>query len=275
MQNPKWLIEDFAPDNNFGNLAQEAKNQGAYVRLEQCMYSSDKLNFFSEDDIVLSQTSIGLALRIQKETNWKPGPWLTIDNYECVNYYPILKNAGIPLYNGNGEFFTKLEVERHIDRIVEQYGEKSTKRVFIRPSSGLKPFTGMVFIARPDLFPSDWYWVNAGCKDTDMLLVAKPFGHEDRIVNEWRFIAAEGEIIEGSQYYNSKYERTWPEEAYEMAVECANAYQPDPMYTVDIVKTANDQYYVMEVNSFSCAGLYGCDLRPVVERAIDIAQNRG
>lgn len=30
----------------------------------------------------------------------------------------------------------------------------------------------------------------------------------------------------------------------------------------------------MELNSFSCAGLYGCDMESIVERAINIAKRQ-
>jgi len=275
MQNPKWLIEDFDPDNKFLDLAEEANRQGCDVRVEKYIpFEGAKLDFFKEDDIVLTQTSINLALQIQKQTNWKPGPWLTAQHYECTHYYPILQKAGIPLLNGNCLFEKRKMIQEHIDEIVKEFGETGSGRIFIRPSSGLKPFTGMVFIYKEpyDLFEIDWYWVTLGTTEDDILLVAKPFGYDDRVTNEWRFIAAEGEIITGSHYMNSDYETPVAPESLELAIEAAKVYQPDPMYTVDVCKTANGKFHVMELNSFSCAGLYGCDLKPVVERAIDIAR---
>jgi hypothetical protein len=279
MKNPKWLVEDFDPDNRFGDLAVEASNQGCDVRVEKYTpFEEGNLNYFKDDDIVITQTSINLAIQIQRQTNWKPGPWLTAENYECTKYYPILQSAGIPLLNGKGQFFKKKDVQVLIDKLVRDIGEPESGRVFIRPSSGLKPFTGMVFIYNSrnyDTFEQDWYWVSMSCKDDDMLLVAPPLAKGmDSIINEWRFIAAEGEIITGSQYYNGNYEGTWEDGAYELAVKTAKIYQPDPMYTVDICKTDDGNYHVMELNSFRCAGLYGCDLKPVVERAIDIARRQ-
>lgn len=272
MINPKWFIEDFHPNNSFDKLADEAKRQGYEVYAEKYLPMED-FNFteiFDKDDIVITQTSISLAIQIQERTNWKPGPWLTSENYECVKYYPILKQDNIPLLNGEGEFHTKSYVETFIENLVDRLGEKESNRLFIRPSSGLKPFTGMVFIYNENWWSNDWFWVNSSCKPTDMLLVAKPLGYENRVIHEWRFIAADGEIITGSHYSESDYTSEIPKEALELAIKTAKVYQPDPMYTVDICQTADGKYYVMELNSFSCAGLYGCDFNIVVKKIIEI-----
>jgi len=273
---PSMLVEDFHPDNSFGNLAYEASQQGCNILVKENVFNGDELNFFHDGEIVLCQTSLGLALRIQKETNWNPGPWLTAENYECVKYYPILQESGIPLFNGKCKFYTRKNIEQNINSIIKEYGEKESNRIFIRPSSGLKTFTGMVFQWREPYWSQDWFWVEEGTNDSDILMVASPVGHYDRIVAEWRFIASDKEIISGSQYMKEsekEYSEVWEQEAYELAFETAQVFQPDPMYTIDICKTANDKFYVMELNSFSCAGLYGCDLKPVVERMIDITRN--
>jgi len=276
MINPKWFVEEFYPGDRFGDLAEEAKNQGCNVHVEKYVpMEGMDLSFIDKDDFVLTQTSINFALQIKKQTNWKPGPWLTIENYECFYYYPKLTSAGIPLFNGNCLFDTRENVEKSIGKYVESVGELSSGRIFIRPSSGLKPFTGMVFISREPYWSNDWKRVRMGTKPEDILLIARPVGHEDRIVAEWRFIAAEGEIITGSQYKKeskSDYSSSFEEQALELAKATAKVYQPDPMYTVDICKNAQDNFSVMELNSFSCAGLYGCDVKPVVERAIDIVR---
>jgi len=276
MINPKWFVEDFHPDNRFGDLADEAKLQGCDVHVEKYIpMEGMDLSFIDKDDFVLTQTSINFALQIKKQTNWKPGPWLTVENYECFHYYPKLQSARIPLFNGNCLFDTRENVEKGITKYVDVLGEPSSGRIFIRPSSGLKPFTGMVFIAREPYWTNDWNWVRLGTQPQDILLIARPVGYEDRIVAEWRFIAAEGEIITGSQYKKeseSDYSPYFEEQALELAKETAKVYQPDPMYTVDICKNARNEFFVMELNSFSCAGLYGCELKPVVERALDIVR---
>lgn len=275
-KSPKWLVEDFDADNRFGDLANEAKRQGCEVRVEKYIpFEGGKLDFFKDDDIVLTQTSINLALQIKKQTNWRPGPWLTVENYECTKYYPILKNAGISLFNENCIFDTRVNTEKCIEKLVEDIGELSTKRIYIRPSSGLKPFSGMVFIAKDPYWSTDWSWVQESTKEDDILLIARPYEHENRIESEWRFIAAEGEIITGSQYKKEgtlDYSQSFEQEALELARATAKVYQPDPMYTVDICKNAKNEFFVMEINSFSCAGLYSCDMKLIVNRCLEIVR---
>jgi hypothetical protein len=58
--------------------------------------------------------------------------------------------------------------------------------------------------------------------------------------------------------------------AYKVAWEAARLYRPEAAWTIDVCRTVHDNYYVLELNSFSCSGLYKCDKDAVV-RAVSRA----
>ena len=50
-------------------------------------------------------------------------------------------------------------------------------------------------------------------------------------------------------------------------------YQPDLAYTIDVCKTNNDEYKLLELNSFNCASMYGNDYDKVVNAINKLAVN--
>ena len=62
-----------------------------------------------------------------------------------------------------------------------------------------------------------------------------------------------------------------PQEVLDVANKIAEEkWQPDRIYTVDVCES-NGEFYFLEANSFSCSGLYGCDVKPIVDVASKIA----
>jgi hypothetical protein len=52
-----------------------------------------------------------------------------------------------------------------------------------------------------------------------------------------------------------------------------NEWQPDICYTVDIAEETNGKISLLEINSFSCAGFYDCDISSIVSSASKAAIN--
>ena len=51
----------------------------------------------------------------------------------------------------------------------------------------------------------------------------------------------------------------------------AHGWHPDPVYVIDIVEDNNGKFWLMELNSFSSAGLYACDKQAIVREVSAIA----
>ncbi len=82
-------------------------------------------------------------------------------------------------------------------------------------------------------------------------------------MNRWE----EGELNEKEGYDDG---------AFELASEIAKKFQPDLVFTIDICKYGEffpHEYQLLEINSFSCAGLYKCDTDKIAKHISIIGQN--
>jgi len=264
---PKWLVEDFDEGNNYGRLIKEIKRQG--YECEPITYypiESGNRDKYSDNDCVIVQASLQLAGElIRSKKGWIPGPWLYLQKYECSTYYAHL---GEYLFNDDYIMLPASEFKRTKERWYERLGKDGC--IFIRPSSGFKTFDGKIFTV--EHFDKDWEWVEEFADKDSLIVISSP----KNIKAEWRFVVAEGEVVAGSMYReNGKSECTggWHNKAFELAKIVANKYSPDPIYVIDVCQGADNEYYLLEIGSFSCAGLYACDMKPIVETASRLALN--
>jgi hypothetical protein len=80
---------------------------------------------------------------------------------------------------------------------------------------------------------------------------------------------AEGRIVAGTQYVDGSQRVATPmndANAFEYATSVLQSrWMPDPVWVLDVCKTAGGQYHVIEIGGFSFASLYGCDKDAVVQ----------
>lgn len=134
---------------------------------------------------------------------------------------------------------------------------KQTK-LFIKDNETFKRFSGEV-VAKDNWiqrigFLQDVHKLN----DEDLILIAS----EKTISNEQRFVIVENKVVAQTPY-NGKHEIS--SLATDLAILMAdnNTYLSDMPYTLDIAMFQN-QAKIIEINSFTCAGLYDCNLDDVV-----------
>lgn len=269
---PKWLIEDFDADNKFDKLAKETKSKGfdtevvKYIPFEGGDYS----RFYKGHDCVIVQASINLCKQLQKEDSWIPGPWLNSAAYECSKYYAYLGQYHV---NSDYVMLPRAEVPRKLNFLKKTFGSEDNA-LFIRPSSGHKTFTGKVFHERH--FESDWDWVQEFTDPESLIIISSP----KVIIGEWRFIVSGDKVVTGSLYRqkigcinSGKYrevdlQNSKDKKAYDKACEIAALkYNPDPMYVIDICELESGEMRLIEIGSFSCAGLYDCNIPIIVDEA--------
>lgn len=144
--------------------------------------------------------------------------------------------------------------------------------IFIRPNSGMKPFTG--FTVNYDWFDSEMnaLYQTSSVIDSTICLIAP----EKKILQEIRFFIAENELITGSTYsWDSNFyaTRDWSNESAELAKKVASKYQHlDTCFVCDIAIVPDEGPKVIELNSFSCAGAYASDFREILHRVTEIAR---
>lgn len=220
---------------------------------------------FSKDACVVSHGDIELTTRIQQEGRWRPGAFCTVENFFCSSY---LSWCGKYWLNADYKMLPFGELHRQQDILFETFGRGG--RVFIRPDSPLKLFTGQV-VTR-DTFETDLEFMGFyEFPASSPVVVSSP----KRIAKEWRFVVAAGEVVAGCLYqeadeqvYRSEYDSL----AFELAGEIASlGYAPDPVWVVDICMTSDNVYHLLEVGGFSFADLYACNMDDVVRAVSAVA----
>lgn len=263
----KWLLENDVFSEDLQPLKNEIVKQGyEYKDAKYKPFVSDSYNdFFSKDDCVIFYGSLNLALQLQRE---KLGYniYCTRQNYECWKYYAYF---GKWLLNQNYVMLPYSELYRRKKWLYDILGQDGA--IFIRPSSGAKIFTGK--LVYEENFDKDYELL--GLYDVEphvIVVVAEP----RNIIKEWRLVIADKKIIAGSLYndltLNLRYEG-FPSEVEEYAnnILKETTYIPDSVWTMDICQTKSGSFYLLEINSFSCSGLYECNLEPIVREVSSIS----
>ena len=136
--------------------------------------------------------------------------------------------------------------------------------LFIRPNSGFKTFAGQTIMFDNWQHTIDLLEDVSSVVDETLILVSSL----QEITGEFRFVVAGGKVITGSEY---RWDNVvdiridYPEECLALAQQVAqHDWQVDSAYVVDIALTPAGPR-VIEMNSFSCAGLYACDLEKIVK----------
>ena len=87
------------------------------------------------------------------------------------------------------------------------------------------------------------------------------------IISEYRIVVVNRKVVTGCQYMKNEWMQLsteCPTEALQLAQLIADhQYQPDPAYVVDVAQTL-DGYKVIELNAFSTADWYACDISKII-----------
>jgi hypothetical protein len=194
---------------------------------------------------------------VRKRSAWTPGPFY---REKSLSYAAYASRLGHLMINNNHIMLSFGEVRRRGRDWAEGMFGKS---FFMRPNSVNKSFTGQLVGA--DTFESDFKSICTlnHVQDDEIVVLAKSVN----ISAEWRFIVAGRSVVPAGRYHVNG-ERDvgvgFPAEA----LACAQAvaalpWQADSVYTCD-VGAFGPHYGVVELNAFSCSGLYAADRAQVV-----------
>lgn len=214
---------------------------------------------------VVTHADIELVTRVQREALWTPGAFATIAHFYCSYYYPHLRRF---LLNEDHAFLPFAELCSREEELFERFGRAG--RIFVRPDSPLKLFTGMV--AARETFPRDVEFMGFYEFPADSpVVVSSP----KSIEREWRFVIADGRVVTGCEYKEGEVFSARPAVAGP-AVALAEAvlqtgFEPDPVWVLDVCATAEGDFRLMEIGGFSFANLYACDKRAVVSAVSAVA----
>ncbi len=210
---------------------------------------------------VVVRASLGNAARIASELPWQPGAFCRTAAFHCSHWYPLAQ----PWLLQRDAVI--LPASRLVaDPAAALRGLGAPERVFVRPDSPLKPFAGRV-VATQGLtlrqLDHGFYY-----DDADLPVVVAPVRRVDA---EWRYVIVDGRVVAGSAYEadGRKGRADDPGGApWRFAAEIAAAMPaPERVYVLDLC-SAEGRLWLLELNPFAGADLYGCDPVAVV-RAVD------
>lgn len=207
--------------------------------------------------------SLGNAARIHDELDWSPGSFCNTASFSCSAWYESardwLLHADWRLMPANDFVASAADVAAAIG---------CTDRIFVRPDSPLKPFSGRVLdVAAVTLKALDhgFYF-----DDESLPIIAAPIRNVGR---EWRFVVVRNSIVAGSAY-DAPTRSAVPDqpqsEAWNFAQAVANAISsPANAYILDVCE-CDDELRLLELNPFGGADLYACDATNIVRAVTEI-----
>lgn len=180
--------------------------------------------------------------------------WSTFDNYLCSNYYPKINKY---LFNDRYAFIPFEELSRRKWDLYSWLGKECL--LFIRPNSGEKDFPAELV----DLEDIDKLVDNY---DYDGLAVVSTPKNN---LGEWRFVVDKDGIIAVSCYRFQGISckiASAPTGAHELVEKVLDLkWYPDDLFCIDVIEDMSGNFWVVEITSFSSAGLYGCNAKLIKE----------
>lgn len=266
---PTWLIEADVPGIDSARLQAEIRRQGmaAHVVKQRGDAPPPRDILGSEsvplDACVVLLSTLPLMRHVQLRRRWVPGGWCSFERLRCSTYYAYF---GPHLLNRAYTLMPAVEAIRQADRLFQVHGRNG--QVFVRPDPVWKTFRG----ASVTRAAFDLALAPARHDPTTLVVVAEP----RRVEREWRLVVAQGAVVAASQYFvRGELDTTpgCPAEVRSFAERVLDqvAWRPDPLFMLDVGES-DGQLHVVELNSFSCSGLYECELAPVVVAASDTAR---
>jgi len=276
MMTVNWIVETEAfDDSGIHNLVAEIKSRGLpLIEVKNdIIKNEDYSTLFDKESCTVSFCSLNLMRKLFRTCSWIPTGYCTFDNLKCSTYYQYFKHY---LLN---DTYIMLPLNELIRFASSQsswlegifYGTDGSGELFIRPDSGAKEFAGTVL--RCDKINLDNLGYGFYHENLSLMTV---ISSAKKIDTEWRLFVADGKVISGSQYMINMELEVDPHcdvEAMKFAQDMLDKveWRPDRLFCMDICQSEGD-YYLLELNSFSCCGLYDCDVGPIVECASKIAE---
>lgn len=258
--NIKWIIEPGIFNENYKIRSYLEKEKIDHIVIDYRKGYEQLENKIDKNDIVIPHGSFQLIDYLKNKNSY-----IFCDDFKfkCNYYYPIFGNY---LLNENYIMIPFGDLERKKEWLYEKIS--NYKQLFFRPNSHKKIFSG-ILIDYED-------WDNKykqisfyNITEEEIVIVSE----KKNIIGEWRSIIFNNNIIAISQhdYIDSKIEIRKVLE-YIKNVLSSVKYNPDPIYTLDVVLLDNEEFKINEVGSFSCSDIYDCDPKIIINTVNNIVK---
>jgi hypothetical protein len=271
-----WLFQEsaFIETEIVQRLIYAAEEIGDRVQVERFLpFESAEFPNLPKDCPIIAHGSIAFVKQAQRKITNPPVAWAPWRELRCSRYYaeymPDL------LLNGRFLMSSMCLLPKQKCFLYNLFGDllgihcrPSERKLFIRPDENTKRFSGEVVA----FCNFDWWYdhIKSGCDPEDIVVVSPV----KWIGKEWRVLIYDKKVVTGSMYVDTGSivtEPGCPPEVTAFAETCAARWGPDLIYVMDIVET-HEGLRLLEIGSFNCAGLYGCDVHKVAAAAHDAAE---
>lgn len=195
----------------------------------------------------------GTLNKFAVKANLNPAPFTNDDftHHKCQEMF------GDEMLNSDAVYMPYDKIGEFVDPDVEY---------FIRPSDDGKCFAGTIMMgAKID----EWFSLLKKYEGIDLS------GFENvmvcstkRIVEETRFVIAEGEVLTGSVYKRGDmvhYYEAVDQDVLDYAQAMADIWCPADVFVLDVARTPYGMN-IIEINNFNSAGWYHCNVSKIVEK---------
>jgi hypothetical protein len=273
MKKACWLVDELLTENargsGFPSIDQAATELGHRVHKTKYKPFSIVLEGkpFEDWACVVTHGTIEFCKQVEKywsgknNGNWVPGMYF---NNNVKNWSKFAPYIGDDLLNSDYVILPFGELVRRMRNIPHS-------ACFVKPESGMKEFTGQVISSHTlddDLKKLQPYHE---IDPTTLCVIS----FDKSIKAEFRYVICNREVITGSEYrWDNVLDVRQDTHPFcdAMADKIAHLeWQPDSVYVCDValVDTGNDaikqEAKVIELNAFSCSGLYACDTYKIVK----------
>jgi hypothetical protein len=259
-----WILEKslFPVDIELDNLKREVLAQGHDVEVISWspFNQLEDIALKYNDSCTVFHGSIETADRFHRNIASVPGAYFDSSAYFCSNYYPGIKSF---ILNRDSLWVPAgLLLPYFSTRGIPQDG------LFFRSDSGKKYFNARVVF--PDEFALFAQEVTHSCQDNQMVMFSRP----KMVDAEYRILYVDGRAITGSRYHirnELNISPDVPQEIYNFAEVVGEEAQKNCPFVIRDgvafmdIGVIDGLKKVVEISAFSCAGLYACDIKKVVE----------
>lgn len=265
-----WAIDTRVNEESLTGFTKACRDQGHKLVELDSLIDNEYLGKFTEDECVVFRGSIDSVAQVKRELPCIPGVYCDMEKFACTNYYAAF---GSGLLNNRYTILPYGDLLRCEDDLYRSFGLDNS--LFIRPNRGNKVFTGQLL--RKENFYRDIADGHLGYHTIDpweLCVVSPP----RNVTSEWRFVVVDNKIITGSQYMRDGKLIDNPVECGEFEMTLAGCllmaadYSPHRVWVLDVCRAGGvGNPRVLEVNSFSCSGLYGCNTDKIVREVSRVA----
>jgi len=181
-------------------------------------------------------------------------------------YYPAMyfqEELYDPLQLRLWQYSNKM-LNRFIDiLLVSDLRKNWIKQPMFVKSRKPKLVTGMVL--EPEKDDWDTWVIEHAHLDGDAVLAVSPI---QKIDKEWRFFVIDGEVVTGSLYRRDGYRCIYEpisQEVWDEAIVLAKEL-PSKNIVMDVARTCEGEYKIIEFNSINSSGFYNCDIGKIVDK---------